>query len=288
VSDGAQQPPPVIDAPLATPVGASEDGPPREERARLSGYRRRFAMIYLALALIAGVGLGALIVLVSRPESGPPPVWSAWEPNGSETARVRQIADHVAKAYRTPEGDQLVVALAGPPTVTAGGETTNPIPIRAIAVRPDTSRGQAEEDDIEIHDAANSMQFVLCGLGDACAIDGGEASQARHSLLRREALELALYTFKYLDGIDSVTVFLPPPPGGESPATAVFLRRGDVKQELSRPLRRTMSPGAPPLGEIPAGELQTLNRITLPRLYQFEYTQAQDLSAVLVLDPVVL
>ena len=283
MSDGAEQPP-VIDAPLATPV---EDETPREERARLSGYKRRFALIYLTLALIAGVGLGALIVLVSRPESGPPPVWSAWEPNGSETARVRQIADHVAKAYRTPEGDQLVVALAGPPTVTAGGETTNPIPIRAIAVRPDTSRGQAEEDDIAIHDAANSMQFVLCGLGDACAIDG-EASQARHSLLRREALELALYTFKYLDGIDSVTVFLPPPPGGESPATAVFLRRGDVKQELSRPLRRTMSPGAPPLGEIPAGELQTLNRITLPRLYQFEYTQAQDLSAVLVLDPVVL
>ena len=228
-------------------------------------------------------------MLVSRPDAGPAPVWSAWEPNGSETARVRQIADHVAKAYRTPKGEQLVVALGGPPTVTAGGsDSTSPIPIRAIAVRPDTSTGQAEEDDIEIHDASNSMQFVLCGLGEGCAIDEGAPSQARHSLLRREALELALYTFKYVDDVDSVTVFLPPPPGGQSPATAVFLRRGDVKQELSKPLRRTISPGAPPLGEIPTGELQTLNRITLPRLYQFEYTQAQDLSAVLVLDPVVL
>jgi hypothetical protein len=285
MSEGVEQGP-VIEAPLATPV-ADADATPRDERARLSGYRRRFAMVYVALALIAGVGLGALIVLVSRPDSGPAPVWSAWEPDGSETARVRQIADHVAKAYRNPEGEQLVVALGGPPTVTAGGETTSPIPIRAIAVRPDTSTGQAEEDDIEIHDAANSMQFVLCGLGDGCAIDG-EPSQARHSLLRREALELALYTFKYVDGVDSVTVFLPPPPGGESPATAVFLRRGDVKQELSKPLRRTFPQGTPTLGSIPAGELQTLNRITLPRLYQFEYTQAQDLSAVLVLDPVVL
>ena len=61
-----------------------------------------------------------------------------------------------------------------------------------------------------------------------------------------------------------------------------------MKTELSKPLRRTIAPGAPPLGDIPAGELQTLNRITLSRLYQFEYTQAQDLSAVLVLDPVVL
>jgi hypothetical protein len=278
----------VIDAPLATPVDTTYDSP-REERARLSGYRRRFALVYLALALIAGVGIGALIVLVSRPDAAPDPVWSAWEPNGSETARVRQIADHVAKGYRTPAGEQLVVALGGPPTVTAGGDTsTSPIPIRAIAVRPDTSTGQAEEDDIEIHDASNSMQFVLCGLGEGCAIDEGAPSQARHSLLRREALELALYTFKYVDGVDSVTVFLPPPPGGESPATAVFLRRGDVRSELSKPLRRTISPGAPPLGKIPAAELQTLNRITLARLYQFEYTQAQDLSAVLVLDPVVL
>ena len=288
MSAGAEQPPHVIDAPLATPVDTTNDSP-REERARLSGYRRRFALVYLALALIAGVGIGALIVLVSRPDAAPDPVWSAWEPNGSETARVRQIADHVAKGYRTPAGEQLVVALGGPPTVTAGGDTsTSPIPIRAIAVRPDTSTGQAEEDDIEIHDATNSMQFVLCGLGEGCAIDEGAPSQARHSLLRREALELALYTFKYVDGVDSVTVFLPPPPGGESPATAVFLRRGDVRTELAKPLRRTISPGAPPLGKIPAAELQTLNRITLPRLYQFEYTQAQDLSAVLVLDPVVL
>ena len=226
MSEGVPEPP-VIDAPLATPIGDA-DATPREERARLSGYRRRFAFVYIALALIAGVALGALIVLVSRPDSAPSPVWSAWEPNGSDTARVRQIADHVAKAYRNPEGDQLVVALGGPPTVTAGGETTSPIPIRAIAVRPDTSTGQAEEDDIEIIDATKSMQFVLCGLGDGCSIDG-KPSQARHSLLRREALELALYTFKYVDGVDSVTVFLPPPPGGESPATAVFLRRGDVK-----------------------------------------------------------
>ena len=40
-------------------------------------------------------------------------------------------------------------------------------------------------------------------------------------------------------------------------------------------------------GAIPAHELQTLNRITQTRLYRYEYTRAQDLSAVLVLDPIV-
>ena len=203
---------------------------------------------------------------------------------------MRQIADHVSTRYRFQDGEQLVVALAGPPTVTAGGgdQETNPIPVRAIAVRPDASTGKAEDDDITLVDASKSMQYVLCGLGDACSISQGEASEARHSLLRREALELSLYTFKYLDDVDSVTVFLPPPPGGQSPGSAVFLRRSDVKGELSRPLSQTMAPGAPSIGGIPAREMQTLNRITRSKLYRYEYTQAQDLSAVLVLDPIIL
>jgi hypothetical protein len=287
VSEGVEQSP-LIEAELAKRASEAEPAAAESTPRRADGgrYRRRFAVMYIVLALVTGVGVGALIVLLAKPDAAPEQAWSAWEPNGSETARVRQIADHVATAYRTPSGEQLVVALGGPPTVGSGSDSESPIPIRAIAVRPDTSRGQAEDGDIQIHDARNSMQYVLCGLGEQCAI-AGQASQARHSLLRREALELALYTFKYNEDVDSVTVFLPPPPGGESPATAVFLRRGDVAPELSKPLRRTLSPGAPPLGQIPAAELQALNRITLPRLYQFEYTQAQDLSAVLVLDPVV-
>ena len=280
---------PVIDAPLATPLDEVEQTP-REERARLSGYKRRFAGVYLTLALVAGMGLGALVVLMARSEPAPPPVWSVWQPTGSDTARVRQIADHVSTRYRFPSGDQLVVALAGPPTVTAGGgeAETNPIPVRTIAVRPDTSTGKAEEDDISIVDASKSLQFQLCGLGLNCSISQGEASEARHSLLRRQALELSLYTFKYVNDVDSVTIFLPPPPGGETPGSAVFLRRGDVRELLSRPLARTMAPGAPSIGGIPPAELQTLNRVTSDRLYRYEYTQAQDLSAVLILDPIVL
>jgi hypothetical protein len=275
---------PLIDAEPAKPVGESSSVP-RSERARKSGYRRRFAIIYGALALIGGIALGALIVLLTRPDAVPNPSWSSWEPTGSSNARVKQIADHVAKEYRF-QGQQMVVALGGPPTVAGGGDSTSPIPISAIAVRPDTSTGKAEEDDIEIVDASKSMQFVLCGLGDGCALSQGAPTEARHTLLRRQALELALYTFKYVDGVDSVTVFLPPATGGQSPATAVFLERGDINPELGKPLSQTISPITPSVGAIKAGELQTLNRITRSRLYQFQYTQAQDLSAVLVLDPI--
>jgi hypothetical protein len=283
VSEQAQ-PRPLIDADLAKPVDEASSAP-RSERARKSGYRRRFAIVYGALALIGGIAIGALIVLATRPDAVPNPSWSAWEPDGSSNARVKQIADHVAKEYRF-QGEQMAVALGGPPTVAAGGDSTSPIPVAAIAVRPDTSTGQAEEDDIELVDASKSMQYVLCGLGDGCALSSGPPTEARHTLLRREALELALYTFKYVDGVDSVTVFLPPPAGGQSPATAVFLERGDTGPELGKPLSSTLSPITPSVGTIKAGELQTLNRITRSRLYQFQYTQAQDLSAVLVLDPI--
>ena len=235
MSESVQQPP-LVEATLAQPV--AEEATPREERARRTGYRRRFGLIYMALGLVTAVGVGALIMLLARPEAGPAPIWSVWKPSGSDTARVRQIADHVSTRYRFPEGDQLVAAIAGPPTVTAGADPENPIPVRAIAVRPDTSTGKAEEDDIKIIDASKSMQYVLCGLGESCAIAHGDPSEARHMLLRRQALELALYTFKYVDGVDSVTVFLPPPPGQDAQASAVFLQRGDVKSQLSKPSRR--------------------------------------------------
>ena len=72
---------------------------------------------------------------------------------------------------------------------------------------------------------------------------------------RRQALELSLYTFKYVDDVESVVVFMPPTPKGESNGT-VFLRRSDVAGDSalvarSRP-RRTRSargarrPGGPP------------------------------------------
>jgi hypothetical protein len=283
MSEGVERRP-LVDAEPAKPVDESSAAP-RSERARRTGYRRRFGFIYGALALVGGIALGALIVLLTRPDAVPNPAWSSWEPNGSSNAQVKQIADHVAKEYRF-QGQQMAVALGGPPSVAGGGDSTSPIPVAAIAVRPDTSTGQAEENDIELVDASKSMQYVLCGLGDSCAMSSGPPTEARHTLLRREALELALYTFKYVDGVNSVTVFLPPPAGTQSPGTAVFLEKGDIGPELSKPLTQTLSPITPSVGTIKAGELQTLNRITRTRLYQYQYTQAQDLSAVLVLDPI--
>ena len=127
--------------------------------------------------------------------------------------------------------------------------------------------------------------YTLCGLGTACSIAEGKPSTARGQLLRREALELALYSFHYLDGIDSALVLLPPRADGKA-ATAVFVERSDVRPELRRPLDETLTaPLTPGVGEIQPDEQRVVDRTTRSRLYEYSYLQAQDGSPVMVLTP---
>jgi hypothetical protein len=273
-----------IEAEPARPIGEPELTT-RSDRARSAAYRSRFVIVYAMLALIAGVGVAAFVVIETRPDPAPPTKWSAWQPTGSSMAQAKQIADRVAKRYRLKSGQQLVAALASEPKVSgADGD----LPVNVIAIRPDTSTGQKEENEIDIIPATNSLQYILCGLGQNCSIKGGTPSEERHALLRREALELALYTFKYVDGVDSVSVFLPPRPDGQAAGTSVFLKKSDVSKELGKPLRSSIGPKTPAIGKMPRRELALVNRITEPRLYSYEYQQAQDGGAVLVYAPAIL
>ena len=258
--------------------------PSRAERARRTVYRGRFALLYLLLAAVAGAAVGATIVLIDRGSPAPAPAWSSWKPTGSAERREAQIADHISSKYRLPSGNQLATVIAGPPTATTSDGTT--VLLRAFAVRPDTSKGQAEASDIAVVNTSGSVAYALCGLGTACSIAEGKPSAARLALLRREALELALYTFKYAGSVNSVLVLLPPRPDLKA-ATAVFLERSDVHHELSQPLAQTLTvPLTPGVGEISGNELATIDRITRPRLYTYSYTQSPDGSPIMVLSPV--
>jgi hypothetical protein len=258
----------------------------RADRARRVAYRSRFAAFYVALAIVAGAGVGALLVLVGRGSPAPAPAWSAWEPTGSTERRSAQIAEHVSDPYRLPSGKALVaVTYSGPPTVT--GPDGSSFQVRAIAVQPNTAGGRAEADDIHTLDARNAVMYTLCGLGSACSIAEGKPSVARGQLLRREALELSLYSFRYLDGIDSALVLLPPRADGKA-ATAVFLERRDLRPELDRPIDQSLTaPLTPGVGEIQPDEQRVIDRTTRSRVYAYSYLQAQDGSPVMVLMPAV-
>jgi len=109
--------------------------------------------------------------------------------------------------------------------------------------------------------------------------------------LRREALELTLYTFKYVGGVDSVIALLPPPPKDSTVNWALFFKKSDFHTELSQPLSRTLP--SPLRGKLTPGSVvgnsdqQTVEKLTRPYWYTSQFQQLQDGNAVLVLDPLI-
>ena len=108
-----------------------------------------------------------------------------------------------------------------------------------------------------------------------------------------ERLELALYTFRYLEDVDTVMALLPtipkgaPTKGGPTTAPqsqAVFYRPGDLKQQLQVPLKATMAPKTPVPGTIGAQDGRTVDALTLSNLFKWSLIQAQTGQPYLVLD----
>ena len=108
------------------------------------------------------------------------------------------------------------------------------VPISTVAVQADASTGKHEEGDFTFFDASTRRSRTRCA---ASATPGRTAASqtrrggARSSLLRREALELALYTLKYVPNTDAVITYLPPPGDPGVAAKAILISRKDVKRE---------------------------------------------------------
>jgi hypothetical protein len=235
-------------------------------------YGKRFGLAYLLLAAVAGGAVGGTYILVERQKGPPGPAWAAWRPTADGSAGATQIAQHVARTYRG-QSARTVEIVPGSPTV-------KDVAIRAIAVRAPNAR---TTDDISLIDPSKSLMFVFCGGGKECSIAQGPAFHERAQLLRREALEVALYTFKYFHDVDSVLEFVPVKPGSR-PTHALLFRRSELVDELSRPLRRTI----PAPAAASARALGKVDRLTLRRYFRYDVTQARDGSAILVLDPAIL
>jgi hypothetical protein len=227
------------------------------------------AAIVLLVAVLVGGGSSS-----SDKTANTGPSWSRWAPSANGADGPTQIADHVGREYRLPDGKQLV-AVTGGPLQIAGLPVT-------VAVRETAAQGG----DIKLIDGSGVL-YRMCGLGEKCAIASGKASTKRHLLLRREALELALYSFRYLP-VDEAVVFLPPRKG-QDPSQALFFRRQDtdLRNAVARPLDATLVRQTPSVaGVTRSPDAQLVNTITTPKLFSFSFTQAnQDARAFLVLDP---
>jgi hypothetical protein len=273
---------------MAEVVSEHEEAAPDEatllarRRAEQKVPRHRFGLAYLALAALLGAAVGLFVVLVGNGGKDSGPSWSAWKPTERGVQGLDQIAKYVGHQYALPSGRQLVGILSTPPVVQSQGQA---VPVRAIGVT--TGLPGETLNDAQFFGAEDAWAYVLCGFGERCAISEGKASTARYDLLRREALELALYTFKYDSGVKSVVTFMPPPRGKQA-NTVLFFRRDDTKTALDVPLARTLRPPKSRLlpGRMSAADIGAVRRYTRSRVYGFQFQQIPDGTAILVLQPV--
>jgi hypothetical protein len=262
--------PNLIELPPETPLGATDSaaaGPPPGP----SEFRNRFGFLLGALAgVFIAAALVAVIVISSNrggaaADEGLAPNWSRWQPADTSIEKgAKEIAEHVGPEYKHPDGKQLVDI--------SGGELP---PDFKLIVRPNT--GPLATID------GTRVIYQLDGLGEGGSIKGGTPSATRLKVVQREALELALYTFRYLPDAESVMVLLPPPPktaeeqaaaaaaasAGQPAATppptnpAIIYRPGDLNQQLQVPLGNTLGPKAPSTDAFSGREADTVATLTL-------------------------
>src|SRR4051794_32920479 len=212
--------------PAGEPVVAAAPAIPRETQ-----HTPRFQFLLGALLAVGAVALAAAVAIALRPAPttiDPAAGWSPWRP--AKANSISDIADHVSREYRLPSGHQLVLVKPQPLTFLG-------LPAEIALEQPVEKGG-----DISLLQGT-AVTYHFCGLGSNCSIREGKATSERLLLLRREALELALYTFRYVDQADQVVVFLPPAPGKKG-ATLLF-QRNDLIPQLVRPLHASLAHRTP-------------------------------------------
>jgi hypothetical protein len=292
------------DPPLSASIGFARGGghaPPS------SPHSAKFRAVTGGLVGLAVAALVIAVALLARGgSSGPGPRWSSWRPQSGGASGVREIADHLAPLYRISGVDQLaVVTVANLASSTASSSSSSSAGTGLqIAVRPDPA--QSSISLLQGH----TIAFDLCGIGGSdCSIAVGAPSADRLLLLRREALELALYTFKYISSTDNVVALLPPghttqtssltakpPTGAQSSANAapvhiaLLFLHDELKPFLDQPVMDTLPLEFPPLvSQVKdwrnTQEAALVEQVTARGMFAQHLSQAQDGSNLIVLDP---
>ncbi|MCW2985273.1 MAG: hypothetical protein JWR63_2843 [Conexibacter sp.] len=282
----------------ATATDSRDDA---SDTAGAPAYSRYSARFQFLLGALLAVGVSALALLVAVLVTGKDdktivlrngPAWSAWRPTAATGAdAAQQIAEHVGRQYRLADGKQLVLVDGGPLQIAE-------LPV-TIAIQQPAAKGG----NIDFVTDGAGVMYRLCGVGGTdCTIVDGKPSVSRHLLLRREALELALYSFRYL-GVSETVVLLPPGVSKKRNAagrivtskaapTALLFRRSqpDVQAALARPLTRTLADEAPSVNAVKrSANAGLVDALTTKSTYTFRFQQSnQDARAYLVLNPLAL
>jgi hypothetical protein len=236
--------------------------------------KHQFRLAYGVLALAFWVSLAGFVLLLVRPNHSKPLVWSAWRPTTQGLQGAREIALRVAPKYKAANGAELVA-------VQEHGPQVQGLRLEAIGVRRLNQGGQIDP-YIGLFHADKTLIYAFCGLQTNCGIQG-DSTAGQQRMLRREALELSLYAFRYLHGVDQVVSLVDSTKDGGM--SAVFLRKSDLEPELKHPLRDTLPLPAPPaVGGKDAKESAVIDALTVSNTFPAHFESLPDGDAILVLD----
>jgi hypothetical protein len=279
--------------PLAQMTSTAHASPPHQADHLDASQAPRFQFLFGAMAAFGAAAVALAVLILSAPTPKPGPAWSIWSPQTGSIDVAQQIANHVAPEYKLSNGHQLL-------KVTGGPQSINGQPV-VLAMRTSGSTPAALPD--------NGVFYQLCGGGPSCSISQGRASVQRGLLVRREALELALYTFRYIGGASQVLVTFPPPPPSakraathsatqsstaakslgstnEAPSHVLLFRPAELQTELSRPLAQSLSAVTPSVSTMnKSSDAALVSRLTERAVYDSVLIQQQQSSPVLLLQP---
>jgi hypothetical protein len=263
-ADGLESEPEVLPEKVAAATEQEAVGPV----GGTAPHAARFQFVY---GVLIGVGIAALVAAVvafsgsDKAQTVGLSAWSAWQPTRGAGDPIQQIIDHVSPEYRLASGKQAVAVTGGPSQIQG-------IPL-VVALRSDP----ANNGDVSILDNKKVVLYRMCGLGKDCSIKEGKPSKERGLLMRREALELALYTFNYVADIDAVTILMPPAADPKTKAlshVALLFRPQDVQPSLQTPLVDTLPGPTPSVKTLPRSpNLPVIKAITQSLQYDFSITQ---------------
>ena len=268
----------VVSEESAAPSPAQPEGSPFFRQKPTSDVvvnPRRFGLAYLVLAIGVGAAVGLAIVLIGR-GSGHHAATNVhtFRPTASGELGAKEIARHVAVKYRQADGAELTAVVGQRPNFQGQ-------PLSYYLIRPHDA--QDPNKDIALFSVGNGIMYAMCGFGKNCQTTATE-SNAEAQLLKREALELTLTTFKSDSSVQTVTTLLPPIPQG---SLAIIFKRSDLQGWLHKPMSDLLSNPSTRLKpeSLAKDEIERVDTVEAGALYVYDAVQGPDGNPYLRLDP---
>ncbi|MDE3133251.1 MAG: hypothetical protein KGL15_04215 [Acidobacteriota bacterium] len=256
----------------------------------------RFRVVSAVLFGIAVAAIAIAVVAAARSGGAKSALasgarWSSWAPGTSGSTGVSEIAQHTSPYYRISAAHQLdVVTPIQLAQITAAGTTTGSGV--TVAINQSTS---SKSQSLGLLNG-KTVAYNICGLGAKDCELAGTPTINRMLLLRREGLELALYTFKYIGGAQNVVVVLPPGHTVTSSGTttkgvtvALVFLRSELQYWLNVPLSKTLQQYPPAVSQLSAWsktqEAGFVDQVTAHGLFSSQIQSQQEGGNLLVLTP---